>query len=237
MTRIENLGKHGKIVLAISSALLVFGPRAVAADPVVKAGGVPLMIPGPTSDFVESGDRVRTTLFELLVPSTNRLLSAYLPSQALSDLLAGKTTGTMDVYAMAEVPRRAEYTDCTPQIYAQVVKGLEPAMGKLDPEKLGNLEEEINLHLKSFDIKRIQVGQTESLGGVFKKDDAAGFAMLMALKQGDQSTTMAAGIALLRVKQRLVFAYLFRKYESPDTIGWVRKNLEAWADAILTRNK
>jgi hypothetical protein len=68
------------------------------ADPEVQAGGVLLTLPGPNPDFVESGDKLRTTFFELLAPSTNRLLSAYLPPKAISDLSAGKTAGAMDVY-------------------------------------------------------------------------------------------------------------------------------------------
>ncbi len=75
------------------------------------------------------------------------------------------------------------------------------------------------------------------LGGVFEKTDAAGFAMLLALKQGDRNVTMASGVAMLRVKQRLLFAYLFRKYESPETVSLVRKDLESWADAILAGNR
>lgn len=220
-------------------ALLLSAPwlQAAGVDPEVKAGGVLLTLPGPNPDFVESGDKLRTTLFELLVPSTNRLLSAYLPPQAISDLSAGKSAGAMDVYAMAQVPRRAEYVDCTPEAFVQILKSLEPSFGKLLGEKVGQMEEEMNARLKSLDIGRIEFGHPEMLGGVFQKDDASGYAMLMAMKQGDHTTTMAGGFAVLRVKQRLVFAYLYRKYESPDTISWLNQNLEAWSDAILSKNK
>jgi hypothetical protein len=226
-------------VLIIWFALLLSGPwlLGAGADPEVQAGGVLLTLPGPNSDFVESGDKLRTTLFELLVPSSNRLLSAYLPPHAISDLSAGKSAGAMDAYAMAQVPRRAEYADCTPQAFAQILKSLEPSMGKLPADKVGQVEEEMNARLKSLDIGRIEFGHPEMLGGVFQKDDASGYAMLMAMKQGDHTTTMAGGFAVLRVKQRLVFAYLYRKYESPDTINWLDKNLEAWSDAILSKNK
>ncbi len=223
----------------ISLGLLLSAPwlQGAGADPEVKAGGVLLTLPGPNTDFIESGDKLRTTLFELLVPSTNRLLSAYLPPQAISDLSAGKTAGATDLYAMAQVPRRAEYADCTPQAFAQILKSLEPSMGKLLADNVGQVEEEMNARLKSFDIGRIEIGHPEMLGGVFQKNDASGYAMLMAIKQGDRTTTMAGGFAVLRVRQRLVFAYLYRKYESPDTISWLNKNLEAWSDAILSKNK
>ena len=44
------------------------------------------------------------------------------------------------------------------------------------------------------------------------------------------------GIAVLRVKERLIFAYLYRKYESAETVTLLRGQLERWADAILLAN-
>jgi hypothetical protein len=91
--------------------------------------------------------------------------------------------------------------------------------------------------LQSLGTKPIEIGHPEMLGGIFKKTDASGFAMVLAVKQGDRSSTMACGFGVLRVKQRLIFAYLYRKYESPKTVSLVRENLEAWSDAILSKNK
>lgn len=112
-----------------------------------------------------------------------------------------------------------------------------PGLGQLDAQKLGDVTEEINIRLKSLGTKPIDVGHPEMLGAVFQKADASGFAMLMAVKQENRSDTMAGGLAVLRVKQRLVFAYLFRKYESPETVNLLRKELEAWTGAILASNK
>jgi hypothetical protein len=218
--------------------LLFFGAclPAFGADPEVKAGGIMLTLPAPASDFADAGDRLRTTVFELLVPATNRLLSAYIPVVQLAEVSAGKAPGGLEVYAMVEVPRQAEYNECTPEFFAQFLKGLEPALGKLDLKTAGEMEAEINIHLKSLGSKSIEIGHSESLGSVFQKNNAAGFAMLAAYQQGDRTITMASGIAAIRVKQRLVLAYLFRKYESPDTVKWLRKTLEAWGDQILARN-
>jgi len=202
---------------------------AVGADPEVRTGGIVIKLPGPATDFEEAGDQLRTTFFELLTPSTNRLLSAYLPSQILVKWNARKP-GALDVYA-----RQAEYSDCTPQAFDQVLKSVEPSMGKLDV-KVGEIEQEINIRLKSLGTRPIEVDHPEMLGNIFRKSNAAGFAMLIAVKQDDRSDTMAGGVALLRVKQRLIFAYLYHKYESPDSVNWVRKNLEAWCDTILARN-
>jgi hypothetical protein len=138
---------------------------------------------------------------------------------------------------MVEVPRQSEYSDYTPDAFGQVVKGLDPALAKVDTKSASEAEEELNLRLKSLGQKRIEVGHPENLGPLFRKSEAAGFGLLMAYRQNDRSVTMACGIAVLRVKQRLVFTYLYRRYASPETVTWVRKNLEGWADAILAKNK
>jgi hypothetical protein len=234
-----NLSGHGGVLMHPGDnrfwlSLLLFGACsvAIAADPRVSAGGIELTLPGPRSDFAEAGDKLRTTFFELLVPSNNRLLTAYVPEQTLANLNAGKSR-ELDIYSMVEVPRRAEYTEVTPQAFEQVLKGMEPSMGTLN---VGELQQEMNTRLKSLGTRPIEIGHPEMLGGIFRKSNAAGFPMLLAVKQDDRKDTMAGGMAVLRVKQRLVFAYLYRKYESPDTISWVRKNLEVWCDAILAKN-
>lgn len=202
----------------------------------VSAGGIELTLPGPAGDFGVAGDKIRTTFFELLAPSNNRLLAAYLPEKALADLNAGKSV-ELDIYSMVEVPRRAEYTDVTPQQFDEVLKAMAPSMGNIESVQ-GDLQQEMTIRLKSLTAKPIEIGHPEMLGGIFRKSDAGGYAMLLAFKQGDgRSDTIAGGMAVLRVRQRLIFAYLYRKYESPDTVSWVGKNLEAWCDAILAKNK
>ena len=110
-------------------------------------------------------------------------------------------------------------------------------MGKLDAKTLENVEQELSVRLKSLGAGSVEIGRPEMLGGLFRKPDAASVAMLLAYKQGDRTVTMAGGIGFIRIRQRLIFAYLFRRYESPDTVNWLRKNLEPWVDAILAKNK
>jgi hypothetical protein len=143
----------------------------------------------------------------------------------------------MNLYALVEVPRRAEYSDCTPQVFESLLTGMASSMAKAATEKVGEVQEEMNLRLKSLGTKPVEFGHPEVLGSIFKKNDAAGFAMLMAVKQETDSVTMAAGFAALRVKQRLIFAYLYRKCDSPETVALISKDLESWTDTILARNQ
>ncbi len=180
--------------------------------PQFKAGGAVLTLPAPRGEFVEVGDKLRTTLFEVMVPSDNRLVSAYATQSAGTNLLAGKTREGLQTYGLIEVPRRAEYADCTPQDFEEIRKNIEPSMRKLGSEGAGSLQDEMNLRLRSLDVGKIEVGRPEMLGHLFAKTDAFGFAMLVAIKQADRSVTMAVGVGIIRVKQRALFVYLYRNY-------------------------
>ncbi len=237
----------GYAVLAAACCFSAVAQTEPDQTPVVRpesrssfmAGGVALTLPGPPGDFEEVGDRLRTTLFELLAPSTNRLLSAYLPAQALTKFNQANTAGRPDMstYALVEVPRQAEYMDCGRSQFQQVLQSLESSMGQFAATGTAQAEEEINPRLKALGAKPVEIGHPDMLGGLFKKADASGFGMRMALKQGDRTVTLAVGLAVLRVRQRLVYAYLYVKYESPETVLKMRKDLESWADAILAKNQ
>jgi hypothetical protein len=171
------------------------------------------------------------------VPSNNRLLDAYLPAQRLAELNKGTGAGRLEVYAMLEVSRRGEYADCTPEAFQQVLASIGPTMGTFNKTSMDELEQEMNSHLKSPGTKPVELGRPEMLGGIFQKSNAAGFAMSTAIKQDDRSVSMATGVALIRVRQRLIFAYLYSQFDSPESLTWLRKNLEAWCDAILAKNQ
>ena len=74
------------------------------------------------------------------------------------------------------------------------------------------------------------------LGRLFSKRDAYGIGMIMPLSMGGINMKMGMGIALMRVKQRLLFVYLYAEYKNEDTVKWLRKTTDDWADAILKAN-
>jgi len=204
------------------------------AAPEVKAGGVALTLPAPADDFVEAGDRLRTTFFELMVPSANRLLAAYVPSAALT---GSQPKAGFDVYAMVQVPRQAEYGELTADAFVEVKQSVGSAMGNFGSDKVAPFEEELNLRLKAAGAKPLEIGRPEMLGAAFDKSDSVGYLMLIAVKSGDTTKKMVGGLAALRLKQRLVFAYFYRPYESEDSVLSAKKSLESWTGALLARNQ
>jgi hypothetical protein len=210
---------------------------ALGLDPRVKVGGISLALPGPNDDFEEAGDKLRTRFFEQLAPAENRLLTAYLPARTLSEIGKGTIPDALEVYAMVQTPRKAEYFNCTPSSFEEIRLGLERSLGKLLAGSGAAVERELGLRVKSLGAKAVKAGRPEPLGGLYQKVDAAGFAMLSAIPYSKGAVTMAGGLAAVRVRERLLLVYLFRKYESVESVTWIRQNLELWSDAIMAKNK
>ncbi|MFA6110990.1 MAG: hypothetical protein WDA75_19700 [Candidatus Latescibacterota bacterium] len=72
-------------------------------------------------------------------------------------------------------------------------------------------------------------------------DNAAGYAMVakyrMLLAELPTEFVVASGFSLVRVRQRLLFAYVFRRYQDPQDIAWVRETSRTWARAIVSANQ
>lgn len=203
----------------------------------LKAGGLTITMPAPISGFEEVGDQLRTTLFEVLTPGANRLLSAYAPSDTLAQIQNGKVPSGFESYAMVEVPRRAEYVDLTADAFGEVIKGIESSIGGSGDIDVAAFGDELNAKLKTMGSTGVEIGKPQNLGTLFRKPDAFGLATVTAYQDGDGKVTMVSGSAFLRVKQRLFFLYLFREYKSADSVSWVRKNLEVWSDETMAKNK
>lgn len=218
-----------------SVAVLFLGVCVAAhgADLKVRAGGLDLTMPAP-DNFQDSGEKFRTTLFELMVPSANRLVAAFAPAAEIAKMDAGNSSGGLDAYAIVEAPRQMEYADCTPEVFEQVLKSVGAPAAELAGKQA---TEEMNFRLKTLGQRSVDIGSPENLGGIFQKTDAYGYASLTKYSQGDRSVTMATASAVIRVRQRLIFAYIFRRYESPETVMSMAKSLEAWTDSILAKNR
>ena len=207
-------------------------------DPRMSAGGIELVLPGPSNGFEEAGEKLRVTFFGLLVPANDRLLTAYVSSQKLAELNEGKSTGGLGVYGLVQVPRQFEYEDCTPRAFEKVSESMDLYTSKTYSGTMaGLIQEQANGHLKSIGVDSVEMGRPKMLGRAFQDPNASGFLMQAVLKVGTREIDMAGGFAALRVKQRLIFASLWRRNESPDTVHLVSTDLETWANAILEKNK
>lgn len=202
-----------------------------------RTGGTAILIPSPASDLVEIGPDLRV-LLEPLVPDNNRLLAAFLSREDLSELQKGAKKG-LSRYGLVEVPRRAEFADVDAGAFKEVTGSVSEQMNTPAFDTAAKTETEaINRKIAALGADgKISIEKPVQLGPIFSKPNAFGYATLLPIVLDGQTTNMVGGTIILRVKNRLVFAYLLTQYKDKDSAAWVSRQSESWADAVLKANQ
>jgi hypothetical protein len=211
---------------------------AKATDvPSYKAGGTPIAIPPPASNLVETGEDNRAVM-EVFVPDQNRLLAAFVLPGDLPRLKSGGDD-IFSKYSLVEVPRQGESMDLSAKDFKDLADSVGQQFSAVLDSSTKDVEEELNRRMKTLNLDdpKISFDKPVQLGSFFSKQDAYGLGMIMPVSSKGSTTTMVGGIILLRVKNRMLFAYLYATYKDQETVRWVRKTSEGWADAILAANK
>jgi hypothetical protein len=212
-------------------------PQNPPAPPSYKAGGTLIVIPSPTTDMVEVGDEARGVM-EVAVPDSNRLIAAYLLPQDLPLLTKGSESPELTKYALVEVPRNGEYSDVEASDFKEIMDGASQEIGAILSSSFSETEDEFNRRLKDLNVNAtVSLGKPVQLGALFAKTDAFGFGLITQVTVGTSSSNMAMAAAIIRVRKRVIFAYLYAEYKNDDTVKWLRKSSEDWADAILKANQ
>lgn len=202
-----------------------------------KIGGMPIVIPPPTTDLVEAGDQIRSFM-EVAVPINNRLIAAFLLSSDLSRITNGGDNSSLSKYALVEVPRGGEYTDIEDSDFKQLADSTLQQLGNTINSSFADSEDEFNRRLKDLNVNAtVSLGKPVQIGRLFSKQDTFGFGMISQVTTNGTSVNMTVAAAVVRVKKRLVFAYFYAVYKDDDTVKWLRKASEDWADAILKANQ
>lgn len=202
-----------------------------------RIGGTPIVIPPPTNEMVEMGQDYRVVM-DVFVPEQNRLIAAFvLPNDLAIIKSGGKAVPTR--YALVEVLRRGEFMDLSAKDYKDMADSLEQQFGAVLDTAVKEGEDELNRRIKAenLDDTKISLDKPVQLGGFFSKTDAYGTGIIMPVTTNGVTTKVVAGIIFLRVKNRLLFAYLYSVYKDQETVVWMRKTTETWADAILKANQ
>jgi hypothetical protein len=209
-----------------------------AADCATMAGGVPVVVPPPHQEFVEVGGDKRN-FFEVAVPSRNRLLCAFVPTDFLPRLK--NPSSGLGKYTLVEVSRAVDEknTEVTPARFEQVVIATKQQLG--DSSSLSQTAESTSIEI-SGKLKQlaqstdISVDKPVILGTLLQMPDAYAFAMVDSVSSGGVTTRTISACALLRVRDRLIFAYIYGSGDDEESLKWVEKTTEQWAREILVAN-
>ncbi len=201
-----------------------------------RSGLKSIVIPSPTAELNEIGPDYRV-LLDSFVPDTNRLLAAFVNAETSANVRAGVSKPFYQ-YAMVETLRRAEFAEVDPALFKQASEGVAQEFGAYLSSQTHDWQDEVNRKLKAMrgmDAKA-SVSKPIQLGTFFSKPNACGFGMISDTSFAGNTAKLVAAMTVLRVQNRLIFAYFYSAYKDEDSVQWVRKTSEQWADAILKAN-
>jgi hypothetical protein len=202
-----------------------------------RSGLKSIVLPPPSADLNEIGPDYRV-LMDSTVPDTNRLLAAFLTAEDSANLRSGVSNG-LSRYALVENLRRAEFMDVDADIFKQVSEGMAQQFGVVLNASTKDEEEELNRKIKSMRgvDAALTLDKPMQLGVLFSKPNACSFGIIQQISASGSSVKMVAAITILKIQNRLIYAYLYSMFKDEDSIQWVRKTSEQWADAILKANQ
>lgn len=226
-----------KMATALFALLFISALDLYASDCLATAGGVSVAIPSPEKLFTEVGSEKRDS-FEYMVPSRNRLLCAFVPTDYLPHL-KNPATG-MDRYMVVEVSHRLDEknTDITTANFEQVVASTKQQIGDASQPNStahASAEEVINKLKAVQNLKDISIEKPIPLGRILQTTDVYGFLMIQPVSSGGTTVRTLGASILIRVRNRLIFAYVYGS-DDESSLKWIRATAEEWSHEILAAN-
>ncbi len=200
-----------------------------------KAGGTLINIPEPSDEMVEVGYDVRE-MMEVFVPASNRLLSGYMRPNDIPKFTSGDENFVLSRYASIQVARRGEYQDCTDSDFSELVDYFESSFSEDIAGIMKDSESELNQRMESLELEKITIDKPVQLGTLFSRKDAYSMGMISKYSKGTDSWTLVICTTFVKVKNRLLFIYVFNTYNDEKDIVAVTKLSEQWIDSILAAN-
>jgi hypothetical protein len=220
---------------AASSAPAMGQEEKAPALTKVRVGLQTIVVPTPTPELVEAGSDYRV-LLEPLAPMSNRLVAGFILPEELKAIQSGTTKVTR--YALVEVPRRAEFADVNEELFKQIADSAAQQFNVTLSNSMKDLQAELELKVKSLGQNvDVKLDQPVPLGALFNKPNEVGLGMVMTVNVDGTPVKMAGCVGILRVKNRILNAYLFTPYAGEESVKWLRTTGEQWADAMLKANQ
>ena len=253
MTNAFSAGKGGfmkKGLMLLLLAMLVYAPSSKAGTKLVEVslGGTNIKLPAPEefSEVSEVSPQTRSQAEKLTIPQ-NRLLAYFVPDADLERLKKSQgATLEYQRYTMVQTLRAAESLNMSTQDFRGLAQRVRQEQGQFperDREQAQAYVDDASDRLSkergvAVDLK---VGQPQALGVFADGDDYIASALLAKMKaaMGEKSVefVIVSASGFLRVKNKLIFAWVYSKYDSQEDIDWVRAAAKDWIQGILSANQ
>lgn len=211
----------------------------------VRLGDKVIVIPDPpgyeeaTSQFPKYKERILAT-----EGPDNDTLLAHLPVSDC-ELLRKDSAATYNQYTKVSVLRAARNVTVSPAMMAEAVASFRQNLGAyLDPNgpMLKGLLNKAEKGLSEVDSKetKIDLSDPRQLGEFDVRPDIDSFLVLMTVNVNsggvEVTVPMLASLSFVRLKERLIYVYVFRKYRAQADIEEVKQFATRWATSIVAAN-
>lgn len=229
------------VLLAMQLHQTIAGTQSV----VVQVGGKTIDIPAPAG-FHEISELSPETmrLVEKAVPPDNRLLAAFVSEGDLERIMKGEVPEYRR-YMMVQVFRKFEQMTISGSQFAQFADKARREQGTLSEESKAKTQRLVNQAgreiLEGYDLAAdIRIGEPVSLGVFVDKSDTIAYATLtkyqVATEESKQDVVLASAGCFVNVKSKILYLYIFGRYDDSKDLEWVRTTSGQWADQILRAN-
>jgi hypothetical protein len=231
----------GLSYIAIPASQALAGTQSIT----IEVGGKTIHVPSPAG-FHEISELSPDTrkLSETMVPSYNRLLAVFVSESDLGRIMKGEPL-EFEQYMFLQVYRKVEHTNVSGSQFKQFVgqfKQENETLLERVKDRIGPLLDDMSGKLsKDYGVLgKLKLGETVPLGIFIEQNDAVGIAFLVKSQvsvEGQQiDVLMASGMSYIRVKGKILFAYVHSNYETQNNLEWVRTTSRKWVDQILATN-
>jgi hypothetical protein len=174
----------------------------------------------------------------------NDMLAIHLPHADCEKLRKGEF-GPFSFYTKISVRSAVRNVDYSPQRFADLVSEFRKSGSKIldfnSPAMKATLEQ-LGKNLSELRKQETQVDMSQpvNLGEFDTRPNVYSVMLLINFKTqnsaGDVSTLIAGGLSYVRVKQRLIYVYTYRRYESKTDVEVLRDFTKQWIGQILAAN-
>ncbi|HSD45835.1 MAG TPA: hypothetical protein VLB87_04400 [Pyrinomonadaceae bacterium] len=255
--------KFNRLTLLLASALVfAFGVVAFAQEHESKTVKTPKASTPSLTSSVQLGDRlvvipspegyeeaasqfkVIKDRFTATEAPGNDMLFVHLPVSDC-DLLRNGSNATYDQYTKISVFRAGRELNVTSAMMTAAVADLRKEAAKFpDPNNptTQGMEKHVERALTEINSKqtKIDFSKPEVLGEFNAGNDVFSLLLLLTVKVNiggvEASTPMLMSVSYVRVKERLIFVYVYRKLNSKADVEPVKQFTTKWTGSILAAN-
>ena len=176
-------------------------------------------------------------------PQTNRMLDYYLSSQDLYRVKHG-ANAFLHRYMVVQTHQRFETRDISNSQFQHVIEASQrrhqSLVFQLTKAKAENLHATLTMLRQQLGAS-FKLGRPAPLGVISRSDEHLTMAYIF-----NYSTNLVAGmnrrfrigaVSIVRVKNKLLFLYVYGGYETSKDLNWIKDTSRRWVASILHHNQ